>query len=46
MCSCPTNISARFTFGSTVHVPFFGTYEEEALQAQRLGQAVTPPQLQ
>ena len=28
------------------HVPFFGTYEEEGLQAQKLGQAVPAPQLQ
>ncbi|MCR4411992.1 MAG: hypothetical protein NUV77_06150 [Thermoguttaceae bacterium] len=28
------------------HVPFFGTYEEKDLEAQRLGQAVPPPPLQ
>jgi hypothetical protein len=27
-------------------VPFYGTYEEEALEAQRLGRAVPPPRLQ
>ncbi len=28
------------------NVPFFGTYEEKDLQAQRLGLAVAPPALQ
>ncbi|MBM4090683.1 MAG: hypothetical protein FJ276_14865 [Planctomycetes bacterium] len=28
------------------HVPFFGTYEEEGLQAQRRGLAIDPPALQ
>ncbi|MHB9065572.1 MAG: HzsA-related protein [Pirellulaceae bacterium] len=28
------------------HVPFFGTYEEDDLQRQRLGQAVPAPELQ
>ena len=28
------------------HVPFFGTYEEEGLQAQRLGRAAPVPRLQ
>jgi hypothetical protein len=28
------------------HVPFYGTYEEKDLVAQRLGQAVPPPPLQ
>ena len=28
------------------NVPFFGTYEEDDLQAQRLGLAVVPPPLQ
>jgi len=28
------------------HVPFYGTYEEKDLQAQRLGLAVSPPPLQ
>ncbi len=28
------------------HVPFYGTYEEEGLQAQQQGLAVSPPQMQ
>jgi hypothetical protein len=28
------------------HVPFYGTYEEKDLEAQRLGHAVPPPALQ
>lgn len=28
------------------HVPFYGTYEEEGLRAQRLGLAISPPDLQ
>jgi hypothetical protein len=28
------------------HVPFYGTYEEEALRAQRQGLAISPPELQ
>jgi hypothetical protein len=28
------------------HVPFYGTYEEEDLESQRLGRAVPPPPLQ